>query len=58
MGVIRTSTTPAEVRHDHMITAEIRPAKLIEGQQYLDSENELDNPFLMDDDEDGEQLEI
>lgn len=41
-----------------MIIAEIRPAKLIEGQQYSDSENELDNPFLMDDDKDGEQLEI
>ena len=58
MGVIWTSTTPAETRHDHMITAEIRPAELTEGQQYSDSENMLDNPFLMDDDEDGEQLEI
>ena len=30
-------------------TAEIRPAGLIKGQQYSDSENELDNSFLMDD---------
>ena len=39
-------------------TAETRPAKLLERQQYLDNEDELDNPFLMDDNEDGEQLEI